>query len=59
VNREPQWAVSPLDTMTYLLPPLGGSALLGVYRACCGRLLPSCVVASSSHPTGITAQGAR
>jgi len=33
VNREPQWAVSPLDTMTHLLPPLGDQPCWGVYRA--------------------------
>lgn len=50
VRRPPQWVISPLDTMTHLLPPLGYEPCWGVYRAYCGHLLPSFVVRFEQPP---------
>lgn len=50
MSRPPEWAISPLDTMTHLLPPLGDQSCWGVYRAYCGRLLPSFVTRFERPP---------
>lgn len=56
MSRVPQWAISPLDTMTHLLAPLGEESFW--HRAVAGICCPRSSPASSNHPSDFTARTA-